>query len=80
MKSLLAALIIAALFGSGVAHADPGPGPGMCQYLGAKYNTWYECLEPPPWLPYGQGGNPPYGSQLPASECAGIHITDVGCS
>ncbi|OBC11454.1 hypothetical protein A5784_35255 [Mycobacterium sp. 852013-50091_SCH5140682] len=83
MKRLLAAVFGAAAIGALAAvpaQADPGPGPGMCQYLGANYNTYYPCTEYQPWLPYGTGDNPPYGSQLPASQCTGINVHNVGCS
>lgn len=68
------------VFGPGRAHADPGPGPGMCQFLGDRYDVYYPCTEFQPWLPFGTADNPPYGSPLPASECTGVSIHDVGCS
>lgn len=80
MKRLAAVMGALAAVLAAPAHADPGPGPGMCQYLGAHYNTWYQCTDPPDWLLYGQGGNPPYGSPLPASECAPPMQHNVGCS
>lgn len=83
MKRPLAAVFGAAAIGAicaAPAQAVPGPGPGMCQYLGANYPVYYPCDEYQPWLPYGTADNPPYGSPLPASECTGINIHNVGCS
>lgn len=82
MKPIAVALLLAAaLSGATVGHADPyGPGPGMCQYLGANYNVWYPCTQYQPWLPYGTGENPPYSSQRPASDCGFPNQHNVGCS
>jgi hypothetical protein len=77
---IVAIAAAAAVLSAGPAHSDPGPGPGMCQFLGDKYNVWYPCNENQPWLQYGTADNPPYGSQLPASECTGISAHNVGCS
>lgn len=44
------------------AQAAPGPGPGMCQYLGTNYPIYYPCDQYQPWLPYGTYDNPPAGS------------------
>lgn len=77
---LIAAVLAAALSGAAPANADPGPGPGMCQYPGDNYTTWYPCTEYQPWLPYGTADNPPYGSPLHAADCGFPHQHDVGCS
>lgn len=80
-RRLLAAGMTAAAIGSsplggGHAQADPyGPGPGMCQYLGAYHNVWYPCDQPY----YPDAGNPPYGSPLPPQDCTGIRSHNVGC-
>jgi hypothetical protein len=80
MRLLACAVVALAAVLAAPAHADPGPGPGMCQFLGAHYNVWYECDQYQPWLPYGTADNPPYGSPLPASECAPPMQHNEGCS
>lgn len=76
------AAVFAAVIGVGAVWVAPlaSADPGSCQFLGANYNVNYDCTAPPPWLPFGTGDNPPYGSQLPASDCTGINIHNVGCS
>lgn len=59
-------------------HAEPGPGPGMCQYLGTNYPVYYDCTGYQPWLPYGTADNPPLGGGLP--DCTGVNIHNIGCS
>ncbi|MGV0768706.1 hypothetical protein [Mycobacterium syngnathidarum] len=75
-----AAAAVGAIVGAAAAQAVPGPGPGMCQYLGTNYPVYYECTDYQPWLPYGTADNPPAGSELPAADCTGVNIHNVGCS
>jgi hypothetical protein len=80
-RRVMFAAAVIALASAVPAHADPtGPGPGVCMFLGAHYNVYYYCDEPQPWLQYGTADNPPYGSPLPAQDCAPPNQHDVGCS
>jgi hypothetical protein len=64
----------------GAVDADPtGPGPGVCQFLGANYPVYYYCDRPQLWLPFGTADNPPYGSQLPAQNCEPPNQHNIGC-
>ncbi|OMC01753.1 hypothetical protein A5746_10890 [Mycolicibacterium conceptionense] len=74
----LGATAAAGAMSTAPAHAVPGPGPGMCQYLGTNYPVYYECTDYQPWLPYGTADNPPMGGGLP--DCTGVNLHNIGCS
>jgi len=46
-------------------HTPTQTRPGMCQYSAPTTTPGYQCTDPPDWLLYGQGGNPPYGKPTP---------------